>query len=138
MSETTILAIVTVACTAGIPLITTVIKIIEATVGSYAEQKRMITDRQLQALEEYAEIVFRCSVGTEDGKPYKQMGNIYLYIDRSLWGKLDAINSYLNNYDRDNAVREFSKLLDLLKLPDRYIRSTSPKQIQDQSQQRLR
>ena len=138
MSETTILAIVTVACTAGIPLLTTIIKIIEATVGSYAERKRMITDRQLQSLEEYAEIVFRCSVGTEDGKPYKQMGNIYLYIDRSLWGKLDAINSYLNNYDRDNAVREFSKLLDLLKLPDRYIRSTSPKQIQDQSQQRLR
>ena len=138
MSETTILAIVTVACTAGIPLITTIIKIIESAVGSYTERKRMITDRQLQALEEYAEIVFRCSVGTEDGKPYKQMGNIYLYIDHSLWGRLDTINSYLDQYDRDNAVREFSKLLDLLKLPDRYIRSTSPKQIQDQSQQRQR
>lgn len=127
MTETTILAIITVSCTAGIPLITTIIKMVESAINSRFAKKQALADRQIKALEEYAEIVFRCSTGTYDGKPYKQMGNIYLYIDRSQWDRIDRINNFLHKYDRDNAVKEFSELLSVLKLPNLYLKTTNPK-----------
>lgn len=135
MSETTILAIITVACTAGIPFVTTLIKTGEAAISSHLAKKRALKERQIKSLEEYAEIVFRCSGGTEDGKPYRQMGNIYLYINRSEWYRIDKINEHLNNYDRKNAVKEFSELLNVLKLPKLYIKSTNSKKAQAQSSQ---
>ena len=127
MTETTLLAIVTVACTAGATILNTLIQHISSALATKRDEKYKYKQRQIEALEEYAEIVFHGGYLQRTDQTYKLLGSIYVYIHRSLWPRIDSINASVMNHEKERAIEQFSKLLEELNLPNIYISATTRK-----------
>lgn len=126
MSETTMLAIITVACTAGSALLTVILQLLASGIKYICDGWRERKKNQLSALTAYAEIVFRSNYSPSDDAFCHALGSIYIYVGRKQRGLIDSINLAVMDQDRDKAIALYSQLLRSLKIPRVHMRTTSP------------
>lgn len=128
MSETTILAIVTVSCTAGATVLAAMIQAVGSGIRLVFERKQAESQRKLDILEDYFQVVFSGHYSQVDADLCRTLGSVYLYIDRRQWPLIDSINDAILQGQRDLAIRLYSELLSHIRIPGRKLTSSSNSQ----------